>query len=162
MDGIRFTARPDGTFSDGGLDEKMNSKPQTTAPASVDRTGGIVTKIQMNEDGTVAASSVTRREAPKPPARTSTDPLDNAQNDVLGRVQRFNISEGDVLRDPRLGGSMTVKSALALGWLRKTADSYAWAGEMAYLGNPSTPATAQAQPESQQQQDVPARRCSRT
>lgn len=155
MDGVRIVAREgnpgeDAVISSGSLEQKLSQQKTTPASTTAQTAAGKVFKVQLADDGTVASSSVTRREPPKASAPVSNDPLDRAENDVVGRVVRSNVGPDNVIRDPRLGGSMKVQAAVDLGWLRETADGYVWSGEMAHLAaRPSNPAAAQAQPESQ-------------
>jgi hypothetical protein len=136
---VQFNA--DGSESSKTLNEAMAEAPES-APVAEYREGGVVHRLQMSDDGSVASESVTRR-VPAAPAVESSDPLENATLNG-SRVPRARLTEDAMIEHPRLGGNMKLGQAVDFGWIKKNAaGEYAWAGEMSDLGNAPAPSEAE-------------------
>ena len=89
------------------------------------------------------------RHEPKP--STGTGPLDGGRSPEGRPLASGELNESSILKHPIFGGEVRVKEALSLGWMRKTADGYVLAGEMA--GKEGMAAPSDDKPEATKKQD---------
>lgn len=143
MDAVRFTARPDGTFSDGAsLEEAMNKKPEAPA-ASPFKTGGIVTRVTVSSETgetTLSTSSAKGANVATGPKLTDATALDNQGNRIS-----LNDAAPDTVID--LGGNLGSSNAATwerLGYIVKDRQNGGYRVVAQEQSAPSVPADKKA------------------
>jgi hypothetical protein len=142
MEGYRQTYNADGTPSSKSFEQAGNEPQATPSPY---RTGGVVTRVQMSEDGSATVSTSEPRSAPKKEAPADAFAMD----DVLGPVGLDRATAKSVVTIKGMGDS-SAEAWVNMGVLRKAANGQGYElVQSAATPAPNVPAAAKPN-------DVPA------
>src|SRR5438552_1107115 len=143
-DTFRLQMDSDGNEVVGGSFDKAAQEAPAAEPivrlggqrTRYDAATGEITVLSDGQDHRGAYNTANRPE--------NSSPLDSGRSQAGMPQSRGELTPDSIISHPALGGSMRLREALSLGWVKSTPNGYAMAGDMAKLD--AAPAAEQEKP----------------
>lgn len=130
------TYNADGTESSKSLSEAMGEQSSENTPAEpIVRVGGVRTRfdastgeVTVMNDGRDHRGEYNTANRPE-----NASPLDSGMSQAGMPLSRGELTPDSIISHPALGGSMRLREALSLGWVKQTANGFVMSGDFAKL-----------------------------